>query len=51
METSPDQILPDLLPEDYEWLKASIAENGVQVPTVARTSGRTCVGVSQRRCG
>lgn len=43
------QLLPDLLPEDYEALKASIAEHGVQVPAVVDQDGNTIDGFHRQR--
>ena len=49
MERSPYQILPDLLPEEYESLKASVAEHGVQVPIIVDQDGHTIDGFHRLR--
>lgn len=42
---SPYQILPDLLPVEYEALRASIAERGVDIPKVVDQEGNTLDGL------
>jgi site-specific DNA-methyltransferase (adenine-specific) len=49
MATHPYQFLPDLLPEEYEALKASIAERGVEVPVVIDQDGETVDGFHRER--
>ena len=44
MDTLKYHILPDLLPEEYEALKASIAERGVDIPKVVDQGGNTLDG-------
>ncbi len=43
------QFLPDLLPEEYEALKASIAERGVEVPVIVDQDGETVDGFHRQR--
>ena len=46
------QFLPDLLPEEYEALKASIAEQGVEVPIIVDQDGNIIDGFHRdRACG
>ena len=46
------QFLPDLLPDEYEALKASIAERGVEVPVIVDQDGETVDGFHRERgCG
>ena len=46
---SPYQILPDLLPEEYEALKASIAERGVDIPIIVDEVGKTVDGFHREK--
>lgn len=46
------QFMPPLLPEEYEALKASIAERGVEVPVIVDQDGETIDGFHRERgCG
>ena len=40
---------PDLLPEEYEALRASIAERGVDIPKVVDQAGNTLDGRHRQR--
>ena len=49
MKKSAYQILPDLLPEEYEALKASIAERGVDIPIIVDDQGNIIDGFHRHR--
>jgi len=49
MKTPPYQILPDLLPQQYDDLRDSIAENGVDIPKVVDQEGNTLDGFHRQR--
>jgi site-specific DNA-methyltransferase (adenine-specific) len=49
VSTSPYQILPDLLPQEYEALKASIAERGVDIPIIVDNKGNIIDGFHRQR--
>ena len=49
MNTSPYQILPDLLPEEYESLRASIADRGVDIPIIVDEKGSTIDGFHREK--
>lgn len=49
IECSPYHILPDLLPSEYDALKVSIAERGVDVPKVVDQEGNTLDGRHRQR--
>lgn len=49
MTTLPYHILPALLPEEYESLRASIAERGVDIPIIVDQEGNIIDGVHRQR--
>ena len=49
MTTLPYHILPALLPEEYEALKASIAERGVDIPIIVDQEGNIIDGFHRQR--
>ena len=52
MRSSPYQILPDLLPEEYESLRASIADRGVDIPIIVDQDGNVIDGFHREKaCG
>lgn len=46
---SPYQILADLLPEEYDALRASIAQRGVDIPIVVDENGNVVDGIHRQR--
>ena len=49
MERPKYHILPDLFPEEYEALKASIADHGVDIPIIVDEGGNTINGVQREK--
>ena len=49
MEKTKYQLLPDLLPEEYDLLKASIADHGVEVPIIVDQEGNIIDGIHRQR--
>ncbi|MEW4454490.1 DNA modification methylase [Bremerella sp. JC817] len=49
MTTSPYQFLPPLLPDEFEALKASVAEGGVDVPIIVDQEGNVIDGYHRQR--
>ncbi len=49
MNRSPYQILPDLLPDEYESLKATIAERGVDIPIIVDDKRNIIDGFHRQR--
>ena len=49
MKVSPYRIIPDLLPEEYEALKASIADRGVDIPIIVDQDGNIIDGFHRQR--
>ena len=43
------QLLPDLLPEEYDLLRASIADHGVEVPIIVDQEGNIIDGLHRQR--
>ena len=49
MTAARHQFFPDLLPEEYDLLKASIADHGVEVPIIVDQEGNTIDGLHRQR--
>ena len=43
------QFIPDLLPEEYKLLRASIAQRGVDIPIIVDKKGEVIDGVCRQR--
>ena len=49
MERPKYHILPDLLPEEYESLRASVADRGVDIPIIVDEKGSTIDGFHREK--
>ena len=49
MDKTKYQLLPDLLPEEYDFLKASIDDHGVEVPIIVDQDGEVVDGFHRQR--